>query len=506
MRAALYCRVSTDEQAEKFGLSSQLHELRAFATEHGYTVPHGAEYLDDGYSGVELERPALARLREAARAHTVDVVLVHDTDRLSRRLVHQLVLIEEFEKAGVRVEYKTTPREDTPEGQLLLNVKGAVAEYERLKIRERTMRGKREKARRGLVPSGPTPFGYRRDPEQLGRLVIHEDEARVLKLIFSRLLDDQRSIRKIAEELERAGYPAPRGSHWVPSTVKRLAQSEVYAGKMWFNRQAWAGTKRRERPQAEWISIPVPAIVQIWQVERAKEQMKRNATVHSGRPSPRFYLLRGLLICEACGRPWASWPSHGRRRYRCTSRNRWYSARSCDSPSRKAEDLESLVWETVAGVLRDPTLLASKMEGYRLKLGVRDVEMQSEAAYVNRQLVELDRQERRLLALYLESDALESPVVRAKAEEFKARRQALRAREGKLKAQAAQDAALEARQDAVASYCALALRGLDALTPEGRHQLLLTLVDRVVVSRHGLEIHGVLPGRSADRKPLRVSA
>src|SRR5436189_37191 len=103
MRAAIYGRVSTDEQVRKFGLSSQLRELRTFAARKGLTIPQGAEYLDDGYSGAELDRPALTRLREAARAGAFQVLLIHDPDRLARRLSHQLVLLEEFERAGVQL-------------------------------------------------------------------------------------------------------------------------------------------------------------------------------------------------------------------------------------------------------------------------------------------------------------------------------------------------------------------------------------------------------------------
>jgi site-specific DNA recombinase len=160
-------------------------------------------------------------------------------------------------------------------------------------------------------------LGCRRVDAQRGST---EEEAEVIRQIFRRLVEEQRSVRKITEELERAGRPAPRGSHWAPSTVKRLLQSEVYVGRMAFGRFEWSGTKRRERPKGDWIPITVPAIVADWQLAQAREQLARNKRLFAGRPSPRFYLLRGLLKCGACGRPWNSWPSHDRRRYRCTSR------------------------------------------------------------------------------------------------------------------------------------------------------------------------------------------
>src|SRR5262245_53499655 len=110
MKVALYARVSTDEQAERSGLASQLTELRAHAAQQGYTV--AAEFTDDGYSGAELDRPALTRMRDAARAGAFPLILVHDPDRLARKLAHHLLLTEELERVRIRVEFLTTPRED----------------------------------------------------------------------------------------------------------------------------------------------------------------------------------------------------------------------------------------------------------------------------------------------------------------------------------------------------------------------------------------------------------
>ena len=493
-RAALYARVSTDDQVQKYGLDSQVHELRALGGHKGYAVAEGCEFLDDGYSGASLDRPGLTKLRAVARAAAIDVVLVHDPDRLSRNLAHQLVLLDEFEKAGVRVEFLTMPRENTPEGQLLLNIRGAISEFERLKIRERTSRGKREKARKGLLPHGRAPFGYRPSAAEPGKLVIHEDEARVIRLLFSLLLDEQRSLWQITKALAREGHPAPQGSRWVPSTVKRLVTSEVYAGRMVWNRWAWTGRTRRERPEAEWIPISVPAIVQSWQVERAKNQLQRNKVLWSGRPTPRFYLLRGLLVCGACGRPWHGGAFHGRRRYHCASRNRAYYAEFCGTGSWTADRLEAVIWETVTGILRDPDLLESKIETYRTTIGVRDIEIRSAAAHLARQIAALERQEQKLLDLYLGDELEDSSVVRAKMTEIAARRQALKVRADGLRVRITQDEAAASRRASVKAYCEAAVRGLEALTQQGRRQLLMALVDRVVISPGRLELHGVLPG------------
>src|SRR5206468_3539083 len=126
-------------------------------------------FADDGYSGASLERPALARLREGVRARRWDVVLVHAPDRLARRLALQLLLLDEFKRAGAAVEFVTTPSEDTPEGRLLLNISGVISEFEREKIKARTLAGKLAKARAGqVVTPGNFPYGYRPDPARSG--------------------------------------------------------------------------------------------------------------------------------------------------------------------------------------------------------------------------------------------------------------------------------------------------------------------------------------------------
>ncbi len=118
-------------------------------------------FVEDGYSGAELDRPALNRLRHAAREGKVDSVLVYDPDRLSRKLYHQMILAEEFEKQGIKLEFITQDMGTSPEDRMFFNMRGLIAEYEREKISERTMRGSREKARQGkVVSSGAVSFGF----------------------------------------------------------------------------------------------------------------------------------------------------------------------------------------------------------------------------------------------------------------------------------------------------------------------------------------------------------
>jgi site-specific DNA recombinase len=278
---AIYARVSTEEQAERYGLAAQIRELRARA------AGPALEFVDDGVSGATLERPGLERLRAAIRAGGVTRLILPDPDRLSRRHVHQAILLEEFRKAGVIVEFLRGPSEDTAEGRLLLTMLGGIAEFEREKIRDRTMRGKREKALRGLIVAGPVPYGYRPDPAAPGRLVPDADEASVVRMLFTWLVEEQRSIRSITRELRRLGVRPRRARAFAASSVRRILTSELYAGRAYFNRRQRGGPQTagtRFRPTSEWIAVPVPALIADTLFRRAQAQLAQNQARLVGRP------------------------------------------------------------------------------------------------------------------------------------------------------------------------------------------------------------------------------
>ena len=152
MRAAVYARVSTEEQAQHgYSLAEQKDSCKQRAKELGATEI--LEFADEGISGATLDRPGLEGLRDSIKEGIIDLIVLRDPDRLSRKLAHQLILTEEFEKAGVRLEFLDFTWQDSPEGKLFYNLKGAVAEYEREKIKERMIRGKNQKARQGGIPT-----------------------------------------------------------------------------------------------------------------------------------------------------------------------------------------------------------------------------------------------------------------------------------------------------------------------------------------------------------------
>ena len=188
--AAIYARVSSDKQKEENTIASQTAALIAFAREQGYSVPDEWVFEDEGYSGATLVRPGLERVRDLAAEGQIQAILVHAPDRLSRKYAYQVLLTEEFARAGVEVLFVKAPRNATAEDQLLLQFQGMIAEYERAQILERSRRGKRHRAREGQVSvlSG-APFGYRyvRKTDQMAAYYeVIEAEAQIVRSVFER--------------------------------------------------------------------------------------------------------------------------------------------------------------------------------------------------------------------------------------------------------------------------------------------------------------------------------
>src|SRR5438874_1956386 len=280
MRAAVYGRVSTTRQAQAQTIEQQLDRLRAAVAGHGWELHEQHVYRDDGYSGASLGRPGLDRLRDHAALADLDVVLVTAPDRLARNYVHQVLLIDELAGRGCRVEFLDRPMSTDPHDQLLLQIRGAVAEYERTLITERLRRGRLARLRAGtLLPWIRPPFGYRVDPERpRDPAGLRRDPyaAAVVEQIFGHYLEEGGTLSGIARWLTASGMPAPTGKRaWATSSLRNLLRNPTYTGTTYGNWRRVVPSRRRrsplrpvgcglsnvQRPEEEWIPIAVPAII-----------------------------------------------------------------------------------------------------------------------------------------------------------------------------------------------------------------------------------------------------
>src|SRR5437764_3904004 len=256
LRVAIYARVSGGGQGKEGTIASQIDAVMKRVADDALECDPELRFVDDGVSGSILVRPGLERLRDQAAAGAIDRLYVLDPDRFSRKYAYQVLLLEELDRCGVEVVFLRNPPGRGPEENLLIQVQGMIAEYERAKIMERCRRGKQHAARRGSVNvlSG-APYGYRYVGKHEGdgeaRYQVLAEEARVVRKVFEWVGQERCSIGEVCRRLQgdgvltRAGKPA-----WDRATVWLILKNPAYKGTAAFGKTRSGEFKpRRLRPQ-----------------------------------------------------------------------------------------------------------------------------------------------------------------------------------------------------------------------------------------------------------------
>ena len=263
--AAIYARVSSDRQRREQTIRSQTAALRELAAARGLLVVEDLVFEDEGVSGTVLRRPGLERLRDLAVEGRFEVLLCHAPDRLARRYAYQVLLLEEFQRAGIEVIFAKEPeRSGTPEDELLRQFQGMIAEYERAQIAERCRRGKLHRARGGAVSvMARAPYGYRyvkRSEHADAFFEVDEAEAPVVREIFRRYLEEGESIAKIGRWLTAQGVPTRTGATgWNNATIWGMLRNPAYAGQAAYGKTRATGEVVRATRQARLRGSAPPA-------------------------------------------------------------------------------------------------------------------------------------------------------------------------------------------------------------------------------------------------------
>ncbi|MGI6147774.1 MAG: recombinase family protein [Limnochordia bacterium] len=267
-------RVSTEDQARRgYSIPAQIRECRALAGKNQAII-----FADEGLSGDSLDRPALTEMRRRIRAGEIKEVICLDPDRLSRRLLNQLLLTDEFERYGVELRFVNGDYSKTPEGTLFYALRGAISEFEKAKITERMCRGRREKAKQGKILRDFHVYGYDYDRERAA-LVVNQAEAQVVRDIFRWFLDppkDAVGLSGIARLLTERGIPTKRGApRWHRQVVRQILSNPTYIGQFYHNK--WSVTPQgiRLRPREEWILVACPAIIDHTTFEAVQTRLEK---------------------------------------------------------------------------------------------------------------------------------------------------------------------------------------------------------------------------------------
>jgi site-specific DNA recombinase len=515
MRVAAYARVSSPAQVKLETIEHQLQTVHRYARDKGWELPEENVFRDDGHSGASLDRPALDALRDKARIRELDAVVVLSPDRLARNYVHQMVLIEELGKGGCRVEFVERPMSSEPNDQLLLQIRGAVAEYERTLIRERTRRGKPAKYRAGLLlPWTYPPYGYRTDPDRPRDpegVRLDEAKAAVVAEIFAMYLEEGASLCGVSNRLRDLGVPSPKGGAvWTVSSLRLLLSNPAYTGRV------YAGRSRGRAPLArgsatrpvghsrhtmvpvapeEWIPVAeVPAIVTRQQFDLVAEKLSRNKAFASRNNKRNAYLLRALVSCGRCGLACGAQTKDRYKYYICAGKKRRLRTgrgENCASRYSPAGQLDEVVWRDLCEVLTHPESIAEALkrahggEWLPQELKARRENLREGRAALKRQID-------RLTEAYL-GGVIPLAEYRRRRGDLERKDEALEGQQRQLRAQADQRTELAGVADSIEDFCARVKSGLEGATFEQRRRLVELLIDRVIVADEEVEIRYVIP-------------
>ena len=516
IHAAIYARVSSDQQAQEQTIESQVAALRERVASDGLALEEELCFLDDGVSGSTLMRPALERLRDVAYAGAIQKLYVHSPDRLARRYAYQVLLVDELKKYGVEIVFLNRAIGVSPEEDLLLQMQGMFAEYERAKIMERSRRGKRHAARRGSVNVlSAAPYGYhyvsKRDGGGEAAYEIHDEQAAVVKQVFEWVGRDRISIGEVSRRLKAKAIPTATGkSSWDRGSIWGMLKNPAYQGSAAFGKTRTGPRRPKLRTQrgdpkvprrscstydtesSEQIVIPVSAIVSEELFQAVQEQLTENRLRGRERKRGACYLLQGLLECECCG-----YAYYGKKISRCSAKGkvpyayyrcvgtdayRFGGQRVCENKQVRTDKLDEAVWNDACELLRQPTLLRKEYERRLAAPGSSDGEQS-----LTKQIGHAQRTVNRLIDAYADG-VVDRAEFEPRLERARKRLSDLQTKLDAIQSQTREQAVLREALACLDSFSETMTNNLDQADWNTRREILRTLIERVVIEPHQLRI------------------
>jgi site-specific DNA recombinase len=299
IRVALYARVSTDMQAETGkSIAAQLTEMRTYAQRHGWEVVQ--EFVDPGRSGTNMDRPGLNDLRAAVQVGTLDIVLVHELSRLSRRLFDTFELLEFFGQH--QVGFASVKDRDfdftSPTDRLFLTFLAALNQYYVDLLKMHTRKSKKQRSREGLYNASTPPYGYRHTGDADTPPVIVPEEAAAVREMFAKYATGKYTYQDIAEWLSQdAGYYTREGNAFSKDTVADMIRNPFYKGCV-----RYRGGQRNQDHDLIFDGEHQEIVAkETWERCRQVREQRRVAP-RTYQPAYHVYLLNGLVTCDVCGR------------------------------------------------------------------------------------------------------------------------------------------------------------------------------------------------------------
>jgi len=494
MKAAIYCRVSTEDQGTNgTSLDSQQEACLNKAKELGYGVPDELVFKES-YTGLSLDRPLFNVLRHKAKDGEFEALIIYSPDRLSREGETILTLIKEFKLAGVKLVCVNNQFDDSLTGKFIAFVLGWASEFEAAQIKERTMRGKRTRAKEGRLPQGTGAglYGYKLDKVNKKRVIL-ESEAKVVTKAFNMIADGKGRFY-VAKKLNEKGIPTKLRGKWHPLTIGRMITNPAYIGKTYFGKTKRNGNGLEIIPEDKWIMMPhaTPAIITEDLFRRANKALLRSKELHRGRPQ-HDYLLTGYIKCGDCGDHLiGTCLNHKYRYYHCKATYPTSTRGAvCKARYISADKLEDIVWSKVKEVIEHPKMILAELKR-RTESGNNGNKANKDIASLRRRLDSYENQEKRLIKLLRYGDINEDSVLEeiAKLKKDRQEDQAKLNQLSELKGHIVDSTRLEAQ---IHDFCKRVKKNLDSCDLQTKRLVLDALDIQVIATRDKVDIKASVP-------------
>jgi site-specific DNA recombinase len=517
---AIYGRVSTSLQEDQKTIENQIMAIKDFADEKfgkgNYTIIE--EYLDEGWSGDSLIRPRLDQLRIDATKKIWDIVIIYDPDRLARRSAWQEIVTEELKELGIDILYVTIPQAKTEEDKIMQKMRGVFNEFERMKIAERFRIGKLRKVKEGHILISEALYGYRyvpnnKDTKEHGYYIINEEEAEVVRKIFTWIGEERLTIRQVVRRLQELNIKPRRSKRgvWNTSTLTTMLRHKGYIGQAhWGSSYAVLPvnpiktgkykkikkSSRKIKPEGDWIArnIPIPIIISEELFLKVQAQLKTNSALCE-RNTKNQYLIGGKIFCS-CGRKRCSEsPQHGKYLYyRCS--DRIYSfplPYICKEKGINAKIADQLLWQEITKLITSPNLLMAQInkwiEDRKNKIQPLGVNVEAIEKDITRLDAQVERYNTAFGAGVISLEKLRGYVEPRNKQIEKLKAQIKEAKQEKI----CTDVATIPTEKEIKVFARAAIETLKDLSFEKKQVIIRSIIEKIIGTQQQLQVYGKIP-------------
>nr|WP_239585993.1 recombinase family protein [Bacillus mesophilus] len=483
---AIYCRVSTEEQAsEGYSISAQLQTLRQYAYLYGWQIAE--EYVDEGISGKDIKgRPAMQRMISDVEKDKFQAVLVWKISRLSRNMLDTLVLLDKFEEYDVKfISYSENFDTSSPIGKLVVQLMASIAEMERNTLSENVKLGMTQRAKEGSW-NGGLVFGYDSIEKEL---VVNSKESEIVQLIFN-LYAEGNGLKAIANHLNKAGYRTKHDKHFSINGISTILDNPIYNGKIrWLQVENW-DKKRRRGKNANPILVDGKheAIIsgEFWNIVQARRQSKSFKQRQSNEP----FLLSSILRCPNCGQGMVPSITTSTQKDGSKRKHRYYvcgvfhnkGSAACKANSVKAYDAEDAVINRIKEFLNDSASFSQTIENINKDTVHTNVKLKEQLETIETELKEANAMQEKYMEAF-EQNIFPVSILQERLQKLAKSKNDLEQKKNELSVQLSSSDSKVIPPDVVRHLLEKYVQAFQQSSREKRKQLFQLLLNKITIKQ-----------------------